>query len=278
MRRIEVPMVPRLLDVTRVRREYPGVVTFELDPGPLGGHFAFTQGQFNMLYAFGAGEAPISISGDPRKTERIVHTVRAVGPVTRKFERLKKGDTVGLRGPFGGSWPLGDAVGRHILFIGGGLGLAPLRPAIYEALARRETFADVALLYGTQNPDTILYRSEVEKWTRQKKMDVLCSVDRAHGGWEGNVGVVTMFLDKMLKDPVKTSVFMCGPEVMMRIAAEALLGRGVDARMIFLSMERNMQCAVGHCGHCQLGPHFICKDGPVFEYARMRPVMSLREV
>jgi NAD(P)H-flavin reductase len=269
-------MLPEPFAVRHARRETHDIFTLELEPSA--GAFRFAPGQFTMLYAFGAGEVPISISGDPAHPERLVHTIRAVGAVSRALARLRRGDALGVRGPFGSAWPLEAAHGDDVIVIAGGVGLAPLRPAIYRLLAERSRYGRIVLLYGARTPADILYARELERWRARFDLEVEVSVDRAEGGWRGNVGVVTSLLERVKFDPLDASAFLCGPEVMMRFAAVELERRGVAHERIHVSLERNMKCAVGHCGRCQFGPHFICRDGPVFRYDRVRALMAKREV
>jgi NAD(P)H-flavin reductase len=252
--------------------------TLELKPPKHLRTFPFLPGQFNMLYVYGVGEIPISISGDPMHPEKLVHTTRAVGIVTSAMRKLKKGDVLGVRGPFGTSWPVGRAEGYDVVIVAGGIGLAPLRPALYHILAHREKYGKVVLLYGTRSPDDMLYRKELERWRARFDLDVFVTVDYAEGTWRGNVGFVTKLISKAPFDSLHTMAFLCGPEVMMRFAAAELLKRGVESDNVFLTMERNMKCAVGFCGHCQFGPLFVCKDGPVFAYPDVQTLMSLWEV
>ncbi|MBI5163218.1 MAG: FAD/NAD(P)-binding protein [Magnetospirillum sp.] len=271
------PMLPRPFRVEKVKRELSDTFTMELVPAE-GGGFSFAAGQFNMLYVFGIGEVPISISGDPGEHERLVHTTRAVGKVSGALDALKVGDVIGVRGPYGIPWPVEAAFGRDLVFVAGGVGLAPLRPAIYQAMANRERFGKVMVLYGARTPEDILFKKEIERWRGRFDMDVAVTVDRATGKWGGNVGVVTNLVAKGGFDPQNTTAFVCGPEVMMRYAAQALEKKGVGRGSIFVSMERNMKCGVGLCGHCQWGTHFVCKDGPVFRYDSIADLFSIREL
>jgi NAD(P)H-flavin reductase len=257
-------------------RETHDTFTLELAPGDDG--FAFQPGQFNMLYAFGAGEVPVSISGDPGRPRKLVHTIRAVGPVTRALGRLRAGGVVGVRGPFGQPWPLQGATGKDVVLVAGGIGLAPLRPALCEIAARRRDFGRVVLLHGARSPEDVLFRRELARWRASADIAVSVSVDRASRGWPGDVGVVTALIPRAPFDGANAVALLCGPEIMMRFAADALARRGVHGERQFVSLERNMKCAVGFCGHCQFGPSFVCKDGPVFSYARVRGLLSLREV
>lgn len=271
-------LVPVPLRVVAVTAETADTVTFTLDPGARAAAFRAEPGQFNMLYVFGAGEVPISVSGDCGDVARIVHTFRAVGPVTAALRATGVGGTVGVRGPFGSAWPLATATGRDLLLVAGGIGLAPLRPVILAALAAPAAFGRVLLFCGARHPDDLLFRTELERWRTEGRVEVAVTVDHAAAGWNGNVGFVTDLLARARFDPAATVAMMCGPEVMMRFAAMALLDRGVPEDCLYLSMERNMKCAVGHCGHCQFGPHFVCRDGPVFRYDRVRSLLTTREI
>ncbi len=271
-------MFPDLFKVRQVRRETDDTFTLELGPVNGRGPFTFAAGQFNMLYVRGIGEVPISISGDPGQPGSLVHTTRAVGAVTNAMRALKKGDMIGVRGPFGIGWPVQEAEGRDVVVVAGGIGLAPLRPAICQLLARRDRVGKLVLLYGTRTPADILFRKELEAWRARLDFEVYVTVDRATAGWHGNVGVVTKLIPKAPFDPGRTLAMVCGPEIMMRFTALELEKRGVARQRIYLSMERNMKCGIGLCGHCQFGPGFICKDGPVYRYDAVKGLVSLREV
>jgi NAD(P)H-flavin reductase len=272
------PMTPVFYRVHRTRQETRDTFTVELEP-PDGAHaFPFAPGQFNMLYAFGAGEVPISISGDPTRLRSLVHTIREVGAVTRAMRVLKRGELVGVRGPFGSSWPVDEAVGRDVVIVAGGIGLAPLRPALYSILAHRQKYGRVVLMYGTRTPDDILFRKELEGWRARLDMSVHVTVDRALASWRGSVGVVTTIIPRAHFDTSKALVMICGPEAMMRFTILEFQNRGVGLEQIYISAERNMKCAIGFCGHCQLGPAFVCKDGPIFRYDRIQPFFEIREI
>ncbi len=269
--------VPQPYRVTRARREAHDVTTLELIP-TAGERPAFEPGQFNMLYAFGIGEVAISMSGDPSQSGCYVHTVRNVGAVSGAIAALKSGAILGLRGPFGTAWPTQAAAGSDVVIVAGGLGLAPLRPAIYQVLAQRDRYGRVAILYGSRSPGDILYPREIERWRRRLDVDIAVTVDHADATWHGNVGVVPKLIARSAFDPQNTIAMICGPEVMMRFSATALQGAGLSSDHIYLSMERNMKCAIGLCGHCQFGPHFICKDGPVMRYDRIAEILAVREI
>lgn len=271
-------MVPHPWVVRRFLRETADTFTLELVPEAPHHPAPYAPGQFNMLYAYGVGEVPISISGDPATPQVLVHTTRAVGPVTRAMAGLRRGSTIGVRGPFGTPWPVEAAAGQDVVFVAGGIGLAPLRPALYRVLAERERYGRVILLYGARTPQDILYRRELREWRADFDLEVHVTVDRATREWRGNVGVVTGLIARVPFDPYHTTALVCGPEVMMRFTVLELERRGVTADRVFVSMERNMKCAVGFCGHCQFGPHFVCRDGPVFPWARIRRLMDIWEV
>lgn len=271
-------MSPQPYRIRQVRRETRDTFTVELLPPQETEACAFAPGQFNMVYVFGVGEVPISISGDPARPQTLVHTVRAVGTVTTAMQQYKRGATLGIRGPFGSAWPVGEARGKDVILVAGGIGLAPLRPVLYHLLAHRQDYGKVILLYGTRTPEDVLYRRQLEQWRARFDCDVEITVDRASSAWQGNVGVVTKLLNRIDFDPQETLAMICGPEVMMRFTVNTLQKRGVSTASMFLSMERNMHCAIGFCGHCQFGPLFVCKDGPVLSYERLASWLKVREL
>lgn len=262
-------MVPARFRVAARRRDTADAWTLELEgDAPL----AFAPGQFTMLGAAGCGEVPISISGDPDAPARLVHTVRAVGAATNAICAAAPGRVLGVRGPFGRPWPVDEVEGADVVVVAGGIGIAPLRPAILRLLARRERYGRIAVLYGSRTPDDILYPEQLPGW------DAAVTVDTAGRGWRGRVGVVTKLIDGAAFDPGSAVAMLCGPEVMMRFAVEALLRRGVTADRAYVSLERNMQCGVGRCGHCQLGPTLVCRDGPVYRWEEVAPWLAIREL
>lgn len=271
------PWQTHTVTIREIRAEVPGVSSYDLEfqDEAVRDAYRFAPGQFNMLYVPGAGEIAISVSDDPNRRGLCTHTIRVAGNVTRALASMTVGQTLGLRGPFGTAWPMAECIGRDVVLICGGIGLAPLRPVIYALLHNRRQFGRIHLLYGARTPDTLLYRHEYDEWLRQELL-TYTTVDRSQVGWQGNVGVVTLLLERLRSfDPRNTVVLCCGPEVMMKFTAMEALNRGVPPERIWFSMERNMQCAVGFCGHCQLGPAFICKDGPVFRYDRIAPLMDV---
>jgi len=270
------PMTPEPYRVARLHDELSDTFTLELEP--IDRDISFEPGQFTMLYVFGVGEVPISVSGDPGRRGQLVQTVRSVGPVTDALQALSPGDYVGVRGPFGTSWPVKAAEGHDVVIMGGGIGLAPLRPAIYHVLNNRDRYKDFVLLYGARSPQELLYAQELQEWGGRFDMTVLVTVDVATRGWTGSVGVVTKLVGRGPYDADDAVVFLCGPGIMMRYGAQSLLDQGVGAERIYVSMERNMKCAIGFCGHCQFGPTFICKDGPVFPFNDVQKLIQVREV
>lgn len=269
-------MLPRPFRVSATRRDTHDTVTLELEP--LDGHgFAFAAGQFTMLSVFGVGEVPISISGDPGRPERLVHTIRDVGAVTRALCAAPVGEVLGVRGPYGHGWGTSDGAGGDVVIVAGGIGLAPLRPSVLEVLAARERFDRVHVLYGARTADDVLFEEDLAAWTADG-VEVGVTVDRAPTSWAGRVGLVTELISGASFDPAQTLALLCGPEVMMRFVAAELTARGVPAGRIRLSLERNMRCGVGLCGHCQLREYLICVDGPVFSLDAVRPLLGIREL
>jgi NAD(P)H-flavin reductase len=276
-------MVPEPFEVVAKRRETLDTWTLELSPRERD-EFRFAPGQFTMLSARGSGEVPISISGNPDETSRLVHTVRAVGLATESICAAEVGQVLGVRGPFGVPWPVEVAresdlviAESDLVIAGGGIGLAPLRPALLHALARRDRYRRVILLYGGRSPDQLLYVDELERWSGSG-CEVLVTVDSAGPEWLGHVGVVTRLVARAELDADRTLALVCGPEVMMRFLVAAVSERGVPAARVYASMERNMQCGIAHCGHCQLGPTLVCRDGPVYRWTELAPWLKIPEL
>lgn len=279
--------VPLPYVVRASRRETYDTVTLVLEPR----HTAMPSwepGQFTMLYAFGTGEIPISVSGDPLRQDRLVHTVRDVGAVSHAIVSARPGDVLGVRGPFGRGWLANGSKNNQtqpqadVVMVAGGLGLAPLRPVVYGLIARRRRFGRVTLVVGARTPADLLYTREYEAW-RACGVDVLVTVDRPEPGAENappdcRIGLVTAPLADVEIDGAWTTAFVCGPEVMMTATAEALAERGVPEKQIVLSLERSMKCGVGVCGHCQLGPDLICRDGPCVTYQDAAPLLAVKEL
>jgi|Deesub1362B_J571_1020462.scaffolds.fasta_scaffold01336_3 NAD(P)H-flavin reductase len=272
------PMIPYSARVTDIKPEAYAIATYGLmfvDEKIRAG-YQFMPGQFNMIYLPGIGEVPISISSDPGDPERLGHTIRYAGNVTRAISRLQVGDIVGIRGPYGSAWPVERMRGQDLCIVTGGIGLAPLRPLIYTLIRRRSEFGRVILLYGARTPNDMVYVDEFPDW-ETKGIQVHTTVDRADEHWKGHVGVVPMLFYHIRLDPKQTTVVTCGPEIMMRFVIYEALARRIPKDRIYISMERTMKCGVGFCGHCQFGPVFVCKEGPVFSYAQVEPFFGLED-
>ncbi len=271
-------MLPVVARVAQVRKETYDTFTLavEADDGrPLP---AFAPGQFSMLYVFGNGELPISISGDPEDSARRLYTVRSVGKTTQALVNSRPGDAVGLRGPYGSHWPLKAARGKDVLIVAGGIGLAPLRPAIYSILRHRADYHRLVILYGARSPRDLIFSRQLAEWGRLPDTQVLSTVDYGGLSWHGHVGVVTGLFRYVRLQPFHTVALICGPEIMMRYAIWELEARGLPPGDLYLSLERNMKCGIGFCGHCQYGPSFICKDGPIFPYHQVRSRFGKYEI
>jgi len=272
------PMLPVPYRVVERHAETQDSVTLRMEPAgdPLP---SFQPGQFTMLYRPGVGEIAISISGDPSAGDgSLTQTIRDVGAVSHALHQAAPGDLVGARGPFGAGWGLDTAVGHDLVIVAGGVGLAPLRPVLLGALARRDAYRRVVLIAGARRPAEFLCRDQLSAWAARPGVDVELTVDQPAEGWSGPVGFVTEPLRRLALDPEQTIAFVCGPEPMMRFSANVLLGKGVAAADIRVSLERNMKCGVGLCGHCQLGPLLVCRDGPVVDYACAQPLLAVREL
>jgi sulfhydrogenase subunit gamma (sulfur reductase) len=231
--------------------------------------FRFKAGQFNMVYLFGVGEVAISIVSDPDEPEVLDHTIRTVGRVTNAIADLQPGETLGIRGPFGEGWPLEEAKGRNVVIVTGGLGCAPVVGAIEYIFRRRAQYGSIKILHGVKTPHDLLYRERFDRWRRAPDTEVLLTSDQPDKTWRYHVGVVTELFEHVTNDPAKSIVLMCGPEIMMRLGAPILLRQGIPATAMYVSLERHMECGIGLCGHCQMGPYFLCKDGPVMRYDRV---------
>jgi NAD(P)H-flavin reductase len=272
------PMVSQPYQVRAVSKETPDTFTLSLIPNAGSNGTTFQPGQFSMLWVFGVGELPISISGQPWQRDRLVYTVRSVGLATNALVSQKVSGGIGVRGPFGTGWPIEAARGHDVIVVAGGIGLAPLRPVIYHILRNRKEYGRLVVLYGSRSPRDLLYRKELTSWSRQPDTQVLVTVDYGGLSWRGHVGVVTTLFKYARLQPARSVAMVCGPEIMMHFVTRELEIHGLKREDIYLSMERNMKCAVGFCGHCQYGPYFVCKDGPVFPYENIRTQLEKYEL
>lgn len=235
--------------------------------------YTFAPGQFNMMYLFGVGEVAISVCSDPDNKQYFSHTIRAVGRVTNALQQLQTGEIIGLRGPYGKGWPLQAALGKDIVIVTGGLGCAPTVSVIQYILARRALFGRLTILQGVKHSDDFIFRKQYAAWAKEPDTHIHIAADQAGRGWPWQVGFVTDTIQALPLQSDRTIVMMCGPEGMMKTACHAFLQRGLSGAQLYLSMERNMECGVGHCGHCQYGGFFICKDGPVFAYSQIQHLL-----
>lgn len=267
-----VPQPARI--VSRIQ-ESPGIFTLNLRmEDEAQADYRFVPGQFNMLYLHGVGEVPISVSSDPDDTHFIGHTIRAQGRVTQALSALKPGDTLGLRGPFGNGWPMAETQGRDVVLVTGGLGCAPAVSVIRYLLRRRESFRRLIIIQGVKHADDLIWREQYQQWAEQPNTQVLLAASQQSPLWPWHIGRPTELIDQTQFDPANAIALMCGPEGMMKATAELLVQRGLPEMNVYLSMERNMQCATGHCGHCQIGPLFVCRDGPVFAWPRIKMLIA----
>lgn len=269
-----MPNPDRPIPVEVIERitENPSIFTLHLrftDPADAEA-YQLQPGQYNMLYLYGVGEIPISIVSDPEHGGVLEHTIRTVGRVTQGMERLQVGDQLGLRGPYGQGWPLEAAEGQDVVIVTGGLGCAPVVSMIRYILRRRERFGRLTILQGVKHTDDLIWRKQYEAWKRLPNTQVLLAADVGGPNWPYSVGKVTVLFSQAGIDPQRSIVLLCGPEIMMKASIDRLLALKVPAEAIWLSIERNMQCGIGHCGHCQVGPYFVCQDGPVFHYPKLQ--------
>lgn len=269
-------LVPKLYEVKSNEKESADVYTLTLAAKEGTDEMTFLPGQFNMLHHFGFGEVAISHAGDSSCRGQVVHTVRSAGPVTEQMSKLKPGDEVGVRGPFGSTWPL-DKEGSDVLLIAGGIGLPPLRSALCALIANKSRYNSLTLLYGAKNPEDLIYREDLRRWQEQG-VKVVISVDQGDANWKGPVGVITHLIQKNIRDPKNILALICGPEIMIEFSVKELEQAGVAAKDIAVSLERHMQCGVGFCGRCQYGPFFLCKDGPVLPYEKLQHWFWVKEL
>ena len=269
------PHLPRTAVIEERIQETPTVMTLRLRMEGSSSPFLFRPGQFNMVGVFGVGEIPLSIVSDPLDIESIDHTVRIVGRVTEALARKRPGDRLTVRGPFGNGWPLEESRGRDLVLISGGLGCAPLVSVVNYIVRRRESFGRLTVIHGVKNPQDLFWKDRFSRLNELSRTRAYLTSDVGGADWEGWVGPVTDLIDHV-PFSATTSAKICGPEPMMLGAIKKLVAQGVPEEDLWISMERNMQCAAGFCGHCQLGGTFICQDGPVFRYSRIKGLLGIR--
>lgn len=238
-------------------------------------NYQFLPGQFNMIYLFGVGEVAISIVSDPTEKNEFTHTIRCVGRVTRALEKLKIGDRIGIRGPFGRGWPLQLVKGKDIIVITGGLGCAPVVSVINYIIERIAEYKSLKILQGVKHSSDFIFASRYKEWFQMPKTEVFIAADHADPLWPWAIGRVTDMIEKLDIEPKNTIGMMCGPEVMMQVALQGLLKKNIPEDNLYLSMERNMECGIGHCGHCQFGGLFVCKNGPIFSYPQIKDLLGV---
>ncbi len=268
------PYQPIKADIKEVLDETPNIKTFVLRPRV---RFPFETGQFIELTVPGVGEAPFTPSSSPEIDEEMEVTVMKVGTMTSALHEMKAGEWVGLRGPFGLGYPLGDFVGKEILIVGGGVGLAPLRSLFFALVHRLDSYKRIVFCYGARSPSDIVYKDVVlNEWPKlDPKISFRMTVDKGDDNWKGKVGLVTTTLGNLDVHIPNSVAVVCGPPIMMKFSTFKLIDLGYEPEQIYLSMEKNMSCGIGKCGHCQLGKYYVCKDGPVFSYDL---VMDAREI
>ncbi|MEO0098418.1 MAG: FAD/NAD(P)-binding protein [candidate division WOR-3 bacterium] len=263
------PFLPKPARLVAVREETPNIKTFVLKPEE---EFSFAAGQFAALTVPGVGEAFFTPSSSPFVKEEIEFTIMRVGRVTTALFARKEGEVLGLRGPFGKPYPLEKFIEKEVFLVGGGVGLAPLRSLFLALVAEIEKYKKVYLRYGARTPKDLVYKKELKEWAGYKKCDLLLTVDVGDATWKGRVGVVTTILDKIPCDVRNSVSVVCGPPIMMKFVTKRLLEVGFSPKDIYLSMEKNMSCAIGMCGHCRLGRYFICQDGPVLTWEQVKEI------
>ena len=268
--------VPYVARIVEVRDETPDTKTFtfhfrdQKDPEV----FQFFPGQFLELSVFGYGEAPFCFASSPTRPDSLQTTVKRTGQLTEALHKLGNGDEVGIRGPFGNGFDLEEARGKDLLFVGGGIGLPPLRSLIWNVLDQRERFGKVTILYGARTQTDLVYKDELQEWEKRPDVEFHVTVDRAEPGWTGNVGMVPVLFEKTTLHPESTLAYVCGPPIMIRFVVRDLLARGFKEEAIISTLERMMQCGIGKCNHCAIGHRYVCRDGPVFNYGQMRELVE----
>jgi sulfhydrogenase subunit gamma (sulfur reductase) len=269
--------LPHTAFIKKIKEETVDIKTFTLcfKEEELKNKFTFRPGQFVLVSVFNCGEAPFSISSSPEVAGEIQLSIKKAGLLTGEIHSLQEGDEICMRGPYGNGFSLERLYGSNLLFIGGGIGLAPLRSLIQYVFAKKSDFGGATILYGARTPEDIVFKEELNKWSRENEAEVLITVDRGDSGWKGNTGPVTHLWEKIEISPTNTKAVICGPPVMIPYVVFDLLKMGFAEEDIISTLERNMKCGVGKCGHCTLGSRFACIDGPVFTYNEMKKLPFL---
>ena len=262
--------MPSLSRIERIERETPDTSTYFLGAEGISWRSDYRPGQFVELSVFGIGEAPLCLSQSPTRSAFLEVTVRKTGSVTNRLHAYELGDVVGLRGPFGNWFPVESARGKDLIFVGGGIGLPPLRSLINYVLDHRGDYGKVHVLYGARTPADRVYKNELAAWSKSDQLALIETVDQADESWKGNVGVVTKLLRGMDVDPSRSMAFTCGPPIMLKFVVAELIALKLAEKDIVTTLERYMKCGVGKCGHCCVGHHYICVDGPVYNYEQIR--------
>lgn len=274
------PYLPAEAKILDIKAQTHDTLTYKiaLKDKDLQKKYSFQPGQFNMVHLSGIGEAPISLSSDTKHSKDFFeHTIRTVGSVTNNLAKLKPGAILGIRGPYGNSWPIEEAQNKNVLIITGGIGLAPLRPVITHILNNKDKYKKLEILYGARTPDDMIFKDEFDNWRSFSDINLLLTADKVpeNKKSEYNQGVVTALFDKMAITPKDSLVLICGPEIMMHFVVLGLLQIGFFSYQIYVSLERRMHCGIGKCGHCQIGPKFTCVDGPVFPYSEISGLIDM---
>jgi sulfhydrogenase subunit gamma (sulfur reductase) len=271
--------LPSIATVTEVRPETPDISTYVVtfDEPKLRDSFVYLPGQFAELSVFGVGECPIGIASSPTWKGYLEFCVRAVGTVTNAIHDLEVGDKLGVRGPLGNSWPTTEIEDKDLLFIGGGIGLPPLRSLIQYVLDNRERYGAVQIIYGARSPQDLVYKEELKQWAERSDVELDVTVDVGDDTWDGPVGFVPPFLKEINPSPENRVAFTCGPLIMIKLVVEALEEMGYADADIVTTLEMKMKCGVGKCGRCNIGDKYICRDGPVFTFEQLREIPGALE-
>lgn len=268
--------LPHIAVIEKIIDETPTIRTFHFNfkDEKLRGEFRFESGQFAELSVFGIGEATFCITSSPTRKDYLECTVNKVGTVTRALHRLSTGDEIGFRGPYGNSFPLESLQGKNLLFIGGGIGLAPLRSLIWNVIDNRKNYANVHIIYGARTPGDLCFQYDLDTWHRDETVELITTIDREHEDWKGRVGLVPQVLEQVGPSPNDTVAIVCGPPIMIRFTFPVLDKLGFTPEQMITTLEKRMKCGIGKCGRCNIGNLYVCRDGPVFTYGQIKGFIS----